>query len=70
MDKLWKVLEKADINFQLINAISKQELYNDIVSIVKIGNKITNAFKVTHGLKQVYCLSPTLIDIYIDEAIR
>ena len=66
--KLWEVLEKTSINVTLINAV--KDIYKDIVSKVKIGNKISNGFKVTKGLKQGCCLSPVLFNIYIDEALR
>ena len=40
------------------------------VSAIKIGNKISEEFRVTKGLRQGCAMAPTLFKIYINEALK
>lgn len=65
--KLWEVLESTNINVTLINAI--KELYKDSISKIKISSTVSQGFKATIGFKQGCCLSPLLLNIYLDTAL-
>ena len=68
MQKMWEVLQETNINHTLIQAI--QNLYKNMTSVIKIGNKITESFLVNKGLRQGCCLSPTLFKIYVSKALH
>lgn len=65
--KLWEVLQNTNISQTLIVATKK--LYDDAISRVKIENKLSAPFKITKGLRQGCCISPTLFKIYIKQAL-
>jgi hypothetical protein len=62
--KLWQVLEDKNIPPIYINAV--RELYDDMTSVIKIGQKVTKKIKVTKGLRQGCCIAPTLFKIYLE----
>lgn len=66
--KLWETLQSTNINQTLITAV--QNLYDDSNSRIKIERRISTPFKVTKGLRQGCCISPTLFKIYIKEALK
>ncbi|XP_072377251.1 uncharacterized protein [Diabrotica undecimpunctata] len=68
LKKMFEVLKRSGLDSTYIRAIYK--LYENAVSCVKIGTRTSNKFKVTKGLKQGCCLSPTLFKIYVQEALR
>jgi len=51
----------------LIKAL--QNLYGNTAQ-VRTGNKLTHPFNVTKGLRQKYCIFPTLFKIYIRKALE
>ena len=68
VQKLWQVLEKSPINNTVITAV--KQLYDQATSRIKLGNKLSENFLVTKGLRQGCCLSPTLFKIYLNEALK
>lgn len=66
--KLWEYLERVDISKSLIKAI--QNLYRHSLARIKIKNKVSTEFRITKGLRQGCCLSPTLFKIYLEEALK
>lgn len=68
LTKLFDVLTKIGLSKTYIRAI--RNIYKNPESVVKVGNKISKPFKVTKGLKQGCCMSPTLFKIYIQEALE
>ena len=68
LNKLWETLDRSTINIRLIEEI--KSLYKGSSSKRKIGNLITQGFKVTKGLRQVCSLSPTLFKIYLERVLR
>ena len=44
--------------------------YENNVRAIKIGNKISEAIRVTKGLRQRCAMAPTLFKIYINEASK
>lgn len=67
-NKLWEALELTNINNNLIKAI--KNLYRDNTAKIKVGQRISEGFKVNKGLKQGCCLSPTLFKIYLEQALK
>jgi hypothetical protein len=51
------------------NNSSSKNLYNGSVSKIKIGNKLSDGFPVTNMLRQGCCISPTLFNIYLEQAL-
>jgi hypothetical protein len=60
-------LGDSNINYTLIKAL---ENICDSTSQVKIGNKLSDPFNITKGLRQGCCISPTLFKIYIRNALE
>jgi hypothetical protein len=54
-------------NGTLIKAL--QNLYGNTAQ-VKIGNTLSHPFNITEGLRQGYCISPTLLKIYVRKALE
>jgi len=67
-NKLWEALEKTNISVTLIKAAKR--LYEDVTTKIKMGNKLSNGFTTTKGLKQGCCLSPTLFKIYLEQTLK
>jgi hypothetical protein len=57
----WEVLGQLNINNILIKAL--QNLYSNTAAQVKSGNKLSQTFNITKGLRQGYCISPTIFKI-------
>jgi hypothetical protein len=51
------------------NNSSSKNLYNGSVSKIKIGNKLSDGFPATNKLRQGFCISPTLFNIYLEQAL-
>jgi len=68
LNKLWEPLDRSTINTKFIGAI--KSLYKGSNSKIKIGNLITQGFKVTKRLRQGCSLSPTLFKIYLERVLR
>lgn len=66
--KLWQALETTNINVELIKAV--KELYKQSQTRIKMGDKLTQGFATSKGLKQGCCLSPTLFKIYLEHALK
>lgn len=66
--KLWNVMESSNINSTLVRAV--KNLYDNQTARVKVGAELTTEFKVTKGLRQGCCISPTLFKIYIEKALE
>jgi len=45
-------------------------MYDEMESKIKVGNKLSSGFKITKGLRQGCCLSPTLFKVYINEVLK
>lgn len=67
-NKLWSTLHETTIRSGLIQAV--QNLYKNTLTKIKVGNKISEGFDTTKGLKQGCCLSPTLFKIYLERALK
>lgn len=65
---LFNILTRTDLKKTYIRAI--YNIYKNPQSLVKIKNTFSEPFRVTKGLKQGCCLSPTLFKIYIQEALQ
>ena len=65
--KLWEVMSTTSVNVKVIKAI--KQLYIGATSRIKIGQNLSEPFKITKGLRQGCCLSPTLFKIYLDRAL-
>jgi len=61
------VLGESNINNTAIKAL--QILYGNTAQ-VKIGNILSQPFKITKGLRQGCCISPTLFKFYIRKALE
>lgn len=68
VNKLWKVLQETNISHTLIKAL--KNLYDQTISQVKVGNKLSPEFIVNKGLRQGCCVSPTLFKIYVARALN
>lgn len=66
--KLWECMESCNINQLYVNAV--KSLYLGTVSCIKVGNKISEEFSVSKGLRQGCCLAPTLFKIYLEHALK
>ena len=62
---LWKIMEKKNIDKYLIDVI--KALYNDSTSAVLIDNTFSECFDTTVGVRQGCLLSPTLVNIFLEE---
>jgi hypothetical protein len=65
---LWSVMEIRGYPQQIIKAI--QSLYNESNIVINTGIKRTAKIKTNQGLRQGCSLSPTLLNIYIDDVIK
>lgn len=65
---LFNILTRTDIKKGYIRAL--HNIYKNPQSIVKTQNTLSKPFRVTKGLKQGCCLSPTLFKIYIQEILQ
>lgn len=65
---LWKALHETNINANLISAVRK--LYQCSYSKVKIKRSTSKGFRITKGLKQGCCLSPTLFKVYLEQTLK
>ena len=68
INKLWNVMRAAGINEIYVKVL--KSFYENNVSAIKIGNKVSETFKVTKGLRQGCAMAPTLFKIYINEALK
>ena len=68
LNNLWRALEHYNINYSIIRAIKR--LYENSFSKIKIGKQLSSGFYVTKGLRQGCSLSPTLFQIYIQNALE
>jgi len=66
--KLWNAMRAAGINEIYVKAT--KNFYENNVSAIKIGNKVSEEFRVTKGLRQGCAMAPTLFKIYINEALK
>ena len=66
--KLWNAMRAAGINEIYVKAV--KNFYDRNVGAIKIGNKISEEFRVTKGLRQGCAMVPTLFKIYINEALK
>lgn len=65
--KMFEILELKKFSTTLVNTI--KSLYFNSISVVKIGEQTSAEIRVNKGLKQGCCISPTLFNIYIAEAL-
>lgn len=68
IDRLWYVLASTPINATLINAV--KQLYTNTTACVKYCGATSDAFPTTKGLRQGCAISPTLFNIYLQEALK
>jgi len=67
ISKMLEVLQESNISKCYIRAV--KTMYRNSECMIKMNNKLSTPFKVTKGLKQGCCLSPTLFKIYIQKAL-
>lgn len=65
---LWRALKTSNISSVIIKAI--QNLYENSTAKIKVQNYLSPGFKITKGLRQGCCLSPTLYKIYTENALK
>lgn len=53
INRLWKVLQETNINHILIDAL--KNIYEGSISQIKIGNKVSQTFPISKGLRQGCC---------------
>ncbi|KAH1008987.1 hypothetical protein HUJ04_001416 [Dendroctonus ponderosae] len=68
VSRLWKVLERTNINHNLIKA--PEELNKDSKSRIRTGKELTDIFIVNKGLSQRLYFSPTFFKVYVAVALR
>ena len=68
LSKLFEVLTTSNMKHTYVREVRK--MYKNANYVVKSGGNISNAIKLTKGLKQGCCLSPTLFKIYIQKALE
>jgi hypothetical protein len=56
--KLSKALEETRISCTLIKIV--KEIYKKILPYVKLGGVLSEGFEVKKGIRQGYCISPTI----------
>lgn len=66
--KLWEALNKSGISEGLTEGI--KSLYLGAKARLKIGNRISPSFPIPKGLKQDWCLSPTLLNLLNEQALK
>lgn len=66
--KLLAVINNTNIPQVYIDAI--RTMYNDQISVIKVGSQISQPFRVTKGLRQGCCLSPTLFKVYVNQTLK
>lgn len=66
--KLWNAMRAAGIKETYVKAVKNFSENN--VSAIKIGDKISEEFRVTKGLRQGCAMAPTLFKIYINGALK
>lgn len=64
---LWSKLSRMGLHGKLHSAMKL--LYSSVRSYVKVNNIHTYWFDVAVGLRQVYSISPTLFNCFIDDLI-
>lgn len=67
-ERLWATLKEAGISGSLIMAV--RHLYNNDMYQIRCGNRLTDPFRGTKGLKQGCSMSPTLFKIYLHESVK
>lgn len=67
-ERIWPALRKAGITESVVRTI--QYLYGSDLYRVKIGNRLTEPFSGSKGLKQGCCLSPSIFKIYLAEVVK
>jgi len=68
LSKLWTCMEKEGVSELFIRAV--RNLYSKCSSCVKMGNKLSEEFQVTKGLRQGCALAPTLFKIYLEAVLK
>lgn len=66
--KLWQLLEVKEIPPICINTM--EQLYDDMMNSINIGQKVTDGTKMTKGRRQVCCIAPTLLKIYLEQILK
>jgi len=66
--KLWNAMSVAGIGETYVKAV--KNFYENNVRAIKIGNKISEEFRVTKRLRQGCAMAPTLFKIYINETLK
>lgn len=56
------------IYINLIKAV--KNIYAHTRAKIRIGNSLSERFQITKGLKQGYCISPTLFKIYLKQTLK
>lgn len=67
-EELWKALEEFEFSAKLIQLV--KECNSNSCYKVKFGNKISESFEASTGLRQGDALSPTLFNIALEKVIK
>ena len=65
---LWEALKQYGVEGRLLRAV--QGMYKNSEAAVKVGEEITEWFKVQRGVRQGCPMSPWLFNIYLDMVTR
>jgi len=68
MNKLWNVMRVAGTKAIYVKAV--KHFYENNVSAIKIGKRVSGILQVTKGLRQGCAMAPTLFKTYIKEALK
>lgn len=67
INKMFEVLNGSNLDSTYIRAL--ENIYTNSISAIKMRGQTSKPFKISKGLRQGCCLSPTLFKIYIQKAL-
>ena len=65
---MWQMLRVYRVGGKLLKAV--QSFYIDSKACIRVGNDVSEWFKVNVGLRQVCVMSPWLFNVYMDGVVR
>lgn len=68
LSKLWPTLRENGVSEIYIKTV--KTLYTNMSSNIKIGNRVSESFPITKGLRQGCAIAPTLFKIYLNSTLK